>query len=311
MKFRFCGIPIIILLTGMLFIVSCGTYSNLKKSTEKKVLEYWSPDNDLRKTVFIARLNNYVSAAKQDLGTIIDEKYVEKISREDGLNLLVFGNNESDVSREINSLFQKSSDVSEILSLIKIGKSHGIPVVVSSMFSSVAIRQQDLGLLWFRKKYPIAIISATTEIYDTETGAKYLDETFNREIKLSEEDVDKIRKGEISAVNSVEKAINEIIEQMGNNIYKSIMQQPWKAFVNSVSENSLILSCGSRAGLSIGRVLQVYGPNQKIQGNEGQYFLLPGKKIGTIKITNVTLDNSEAIGITGNGFQIDNVIRTK
>lgn len=310
MSLRFGKIPVLILILAATLSSGCGTYSNLKKSTGKMVRDFRAPDDDLKKMVFRTGLNNQVSAAQQDLGATIDSRYIDVLPQSCPA-LFLTGPENSEAAQSLNQLFQKSFTPTDSLTLIRIGKQLGLTAVVSSRFYAVAVRQQDTGFLWFRKKLPFAWISATTEVYDTETGAKYLDETFTRELKLTDESAESIRKGNISAVPAVEKAVFEIIQEMADAVCDAIIRKPWKGYVAKVSGETLNLSSGSRSGLSVGRVLKVYEPGQRIQGAEGQTFLLPGKKIGDIRITSVSPDSAEAVVTSGGGFQVDNVVKTK
>ena len=310
MSLRFRKIPLLVLLLAAALLCGCGTYSNLKKSTGKMVRDFKAPDSDLKKTVFRTGLNNQVAAAQQDMGAVIDSRYLETLPQSCP-DLFLTGSENSEASQALNLLFQKSVGPAESLVLIKIGKQLGISAVESSRFSAIAVRQQDSGILWLRKKLSFAWVSATTEVYDTETGAKYQDETFTRELKLTDEEAESIRKGNISSIPAVEKAVFEIIQEMADAVCDAVKRTPWKGYVAKVSGETLTLSSGSRSGLSAGRVLKVYEPGPRIQGSEGQTFLLPGKKIGEIKITTVSSDSAEAVATSGGGFQVDNVVKTK
>ncbi len=303
-------IPGLFLLLAAALLCGCGTFSNLTKSTENFVRDFKAPDSDLKKTVFRVELNNQLISAKQDLGAAIDSSYLESLPQTCS-NLIFLGTENVEASRALNPLFQKSVGQLDNLALIRIGKQFGITAVVSSRFSAIAVRQQDTGFLWFLKKRPFAWISASTEVYDPETGAKYLDKTFTRELKLSDEDAESIRNGNVSAVPAVEKAVFEIIQKMADAVCDVLIRNPWKGYVAKVSGETLTLSSGSQSGLTAGRVLKVYEPGAKIQGTSGQTFLLPGKQIGEIRITSVSSDSAEAVVTSGGGFQVDNVVKTK
>ena len=310
MSLRSRKIPVLTLLLAAALLCGCGTYSNMKKSTGKIVRDFKAPDTDLKKTVFRATLNNQVAAAQQDMGAAIDIRYLDALPQ-CCPNVITTGPENAELSQALNLLFQKSGGSADNLALIRIGKQFGISAVVSSRFSAIAIRQKDSGFLWFRKKLPFAWVSAATEVYDTETGAKYLAETFTRELKLTDESAEIIRKGEISSVPTIEKAVFEILQEMADAVCGAVIRKPWKGYVAKVSGETLALSSGSLSGLSAGRVLKVYEQGQRIQGSEGQVFLLPGKKIGEIRITSVSSDSAEAVATSGGGFQVDNVVKTK
>ena len=301
---------VLALLLASLLLCGCGTFSNLKKSTGNIVRDFRAPDTDLKKTVFRLALNNQVASAQQDMGAAIDSRYLDVLPQSCP-DLLLAGTEDSETSQALNLLFQKSVAPFENMALIRIGKQSGISALVNSRFSAIAIRQKNTGFLWFLKKLPFAWVSATTEVYDTETGAKYLDQTFTRELKLNEEEAESIQKGNISSVPHVEKAIFEIIQEMADAVCDAVKRKPWKGYVAKVSGETLTLSSGSRSGLFAGRMLKVYEPGPGIQGAEGQTFLLPGKMIGEIRITTVSSDSAEAVALSGGGFQADNVVKTK
>jgi hypothetical protein len=307
-RFRF--LPACVLIAAALLLSGCGTYSNLKKSTGNMVRDFRAPDDDLKKTVFRAALNNHAAAAQQDMGSAIDSRYLESLPQSCPAVFLT-GPDSSPASQALNQLFQKSVGPTDNLALVRIGKQLGLSAVVTSRFYAIAVRQQDAGVLWFRKKLPFAWISASTEVYDTETGAKYLDQTFTRELKIDDETAESVRKGNVASVPMIEKAVDEIIQEMADVVCDILVRKPWKGFVAKVSGDTLTLSSGSSSGLSAGRVLKVYEPGARIQGAEGQTYLLPGKKIGDIRITAVSSDSADAEIISGSGIQVDHVVKTK
>jgi hypothetical protein len=307
---RFRMIPVLILLPVAALLSGCGAYSSVIKSTENMVRDFRAPDDDLKKTVFRVALNNQVAASRQDMGDAIDSRYRESLPRSCPV-LLLTGQDNLPEYQSLNQLFQSLSGPADNLSLVRIGKQFGLSAVVTSRFYAIAVRQQDTGLLWFRKKLPFAWISASTEVYDIETGAKFLDQTFTREVELDEDNAEQVRKGNVGSVSAVETAVDEIIQEMADTVCDALVRKPWKGFVTRVSGDSLTISSGSGSGLSAGRVLKVYGPGPRIQGTEGQTYLLPGKKIGDIRITTVDSNNADAEIISGNGFQIDDVVKTK
>jgi hypothetical protein len=310
MSLRSRKIPVLILLPALLLMCGCGAFSSFKKSTGNIVRDFRAPDTDLKKTVFRLPLNNQVASAQQDMGGAIDSRYLEALPQSCP-DILIAGPEDSEASQALNPLFQKSVGPLDNLALVRIGKQFGISAVVNSRFSAVAIRPKITGMLWFMNKRSFAWINAATEVYDTETGAKFLDQSFTREVKLDEEEAESIQKGNISSVPHVEKAVLEIVQNMADAVCDAVKQKPWKGYVVKVSEETLTLSSGSRSGLSAGRVLKVYEQGPRIQGADGLTFLQPGKMIGEIKITTVSSDSADAVAISGGGFQVDNVAKTK
>jgi hypothetical protein len=307
---RFRSLLLIFPVLAAVFLSGCGAYTNLKKSTENIVRDFRAPDDDLKKSVFRVALYNQVAASRQDLGEAIASRYGESLPQSCPV-LLLIGPDNQPAYQPLNQLFQNASGPMDNLALVRIGKQLGLTAVVSSRFYAIAIRKEDTGILWLRKKLPFAWISASTEVFDIETGAKFMDQTFTREIELDEDSAEQVKKGNVASVPKIDKAVNEIIKEMADAVCDALIRKPWKGFVTRVSGDGLTLSSGSDAGLAVGRVLKVYGPGSRIQGTEGQTYLLPGNNIGEIRITAVRSDSADAEIVSGGGFQVDDVVKTK
>ena len=312
-NFFFTRYPALVLsniLVAALILGGCSAYSNLKKSSDKLVRDFRAPDHDLKKRVGMIPLNNQVRSANQDIAETIDQRYLE-IMLPSCPELQVHQQKDLESAEHINLLPKKLSGVTDNLALIQIGKQLGLSAVVSSSFSPISVRLQDRGIFWFRKKIPFVWITVSMEIYDIETGAKFLDQTFSREFKVTSEQADSIREGKVSDVHAIEKAISDIFHEMAGAMCDLLVRQPWKGYVTGISADVISLSAGSESGLQPGRILQVYAPGELIQGSENQSFQLPGKKTGEIKITAVFPDKADAVGIRGDGFQAGDILKTK
>ena len=295
-------------LIGCLY--GCSTYRSLTQSTDKMIRDFKAPDTDLIKWIGVIPLDNQVITAKQDMGASIDKRYPEVLAAAcPELHMVQRG--DPGFPDMLQHLPKKITGITDTPALIKIGKELGLSAIVCSRFYPIAINLQDRGYFWFRKKREIAWVSASTEIYDVETGAKSLDETYTREFRLSDEQAEAIRKGDISSVPEIEKAVSEILQNLADAVCNTVIRQPWKGYITGISEDSFTISAGSNSGLKTGRVLQVFGQGQTIQGAERQTFQLPGKNIGSIRITDVTADQSKAVAVSGEKFQIGDVVKTK
>ncbi len=291
-------------------LYGCSTYQNLARSTDKMVRDFRAPDTDLIKWVGVIPLDNQVLTAKQDLGDSIEKHYPEALSAAcPELHLVQHG--DSGFPDTLQHVPKKVTGVTDTPALIRIGKELGLSAIVCSRFYPVAINLQDRGFFWFRKKREIAWVSASTEIYDIETGAKFLDETYTREFRVSDEDAEAVRKGDIRSVPKIEKAVSEILQDMADAMCNAIIRQPWKSYISSVSGNDITLSAGSNSGIETGRTLQIFGEGETIQGAERQSFRLPGKKIGSIRITDVTATQSKAVVVSGDKLQVGDVVKTR
>lgn len=292
------------------FFNGCGAFNNIKKSTQKIIPEFTSPDGDLKKKVAIAGLKNLVLSAKQDIGAAIDKSYHEVVSSSCS-NIEFMKPGDPGFPDNLAQIPQTLSGKPDNIAIVQIGKKLGLSAVVSTQFLPVTVRKEDRGFFWFRKKQQIVWVNASLEIYDIETGAKFLDQAFTQQFKINETEAEEISKGNVSSVPAVEKAALKIIADIGKAVCKSVASQPWKGYIREVSKDALTFSAGSLSGLSTGRILHVYSSGTIIRGTEGQTYQMIGKKAGEIRVTSVFSDRVEAVGISGGGFQVGDVVKTK
>lgn len=92
-----------------------------------------------------------------------------------------------------------------------------------------------------------------------------------------------------------DKAIGAAINQLVENIINSCMDKPWKAYILSSDEGSLIISGGKSQGISVGDTYSILSPGKKVKNPQtGITIELPGKIVGKIKIDMVLGDTPES-----------------
>lgn len=91
-----------------------------------------------------------------------------------------------------------------------------------------------------------------------------------------------------------DKAISAAIGQLVENIVSKCMDKPWKAYVLSVEDGTIIISGGTRQGLQVGDTLIVYKKGKTVTNPQtGMSIELPGTKIGTVTISSSMGDTTE------------------
>ncbi len=149
------------------------------------------------------------------------------------------------------------------------------------------------------------------EVYDTQTGAKFLDESFTYESEIDGQVFESIKAKKIKDITALKNALTHIAEAMGEKICDTVGVLPWKGYIVSIANDKIIISAGRRAGLLRGDVLEVYESGKIIQGKDGQRFFLPGLKTGEIKITAVYPDKAHAVSVAGDKIKTGSSVRIK
>lgn len=82
-----------------------------------------------------------------------------------------------------------------------------------------------------------------------------------------------------------DKAISAALSQLVENVINKCMDKPWRGYILSEEDGSLVISGGSAQGLALGDQLKVYRRGKQIQNPQsGMMVELPGKEIGVVTI---------------------------
>jgi len=312
--FKTRGVPcryalLFVLLTALGFLVSgCSVASSVKKGTNRVVRTFKSSDKKLFKKIGIALFEdaanladkNYALAIQTGLATAIGEECPQ-------LRLMRQGH--KGYPEELSGIPKQANGRVDILGLIAKGRKHGFDAIVGGRLLSIGSIEKKHGFLWFRDTTRFLQVQILMEVYDMETGAKLLDESFGREIELDAmEATDSIKNAYGPAISD---AVEEILPVMGEKICDVISVRPWHGFVLSTGGDKITISDGEQAGLKVGDELVLFSGAKIIEGAGGQQFMIPGLKSGKIRITTVFPEISEAILVKGEAAKEGDVVRTR
>jgi hypothetical protein len=165
---------------------------------------------------------------------------------------------------------------------------------------------------WFLKKTRYFIrIQIKAELYDTETGAKLLDEIIDREVEVELFDIELLENQQRFDVFLLEGTFEYFSSTVAEKVCDASTLQPWKGYVVSVAGDKIILSSGETSGLVLGQVLEVFDSSETIQGVDGHRFFMPGPKTGEIKITALYDNSAEAVLGIDSFVQKGSLVKTK
>ena len=197
------------------------------------------------------------------------------------------------------------------LALAKAGQRLGLNAIITGAFTDIIAHKEKRGLWWFKDDKNFLRVLISCEVYDTQTGAKFLDESFTYESEIDEAEFASIKAKNIKDISALNNALTHIAKAMGEKISDTVGILPWKGYVVSIANDKIIISAGRRAGLLRGDILEVYEKGKIIQGKDGQKFFLPGLKTGEIKITDVYPDKAHAVSVTEDAIKAGSSVRTK
>lgn len=293
---------ILFLLLCLVSITGCSTVSSIEKSTKRMVRDFRAPDSDLKKRVGILLFENKTTLVNKN----VEEKFIRDLSEtiaSSCSNILLEKPGDSGYPDDLAKVPRTKSGWIDNLALAKTGRQLGLNAIVTGALTTVTPNKRKQGVWWLKDTHYFVQVRIATEVYDTETGAKLLDESFVHEIEVDEMDLESIRAGGEMNALIVNEAFRAIADKMGEKICNAIVFQPWKGFIASIDSDKIFINFGENVGLKIGDLFEVFDSSIIFEGLEGRRFFKPGFKTGEIKITAVYPGTAEAILVSGNDIR--------
>ncbi len=262
----------------------------------------------LIKSIGISLIENKTGNASIDFQEDIQKQLSEALRRGcPGLQLFQTG--DENFPADFVKLPKKTSGSIDNFRICETGRKLGLSAIITGFVTVIKTGEELRGILWYRDSYPFISISVHFDIYDTETGAKLIDENFSYKRDSDELEIESVKAGNIEPV-LLRDAFEHISKDACRKICEIMKKQSWKGYVFSVSGHKIIISSGSSAGVMPGNVFEVY-ENKLLEGKDGQTFYIPGPRAGLIKITAVNKEESEAILVTGDSVKKGYTVKPK
>jgi len=181
-------------------------------------------------------------------------------------------------------------------------KPHGFNAILNASLLGIRNKPEKKGFRWFRGLLPwfndsrmMLEVQVAAEMFDTESGAKLMDEVFLHEIEVNQTDLEDSQNTKIRNLDVLNEMLDEIADAMSEKICDTIRPLPWVGFVLRADANQIIISGGEKAGLKPGQLFEVFNTSRVMQGADGQRFYLRGEKTGEIRIKIVHENKAEAV----------------
>ena len=125
--------------------------------------------------------------------------------------------------------------------------------------------------------------------------------------EIWEEDMDNWEMDE----NILDEEFTPILEDHVSTILEVLNNRTWTGRIIATDNNTIRINGGEDIGITKDHVFEVFGKGESIRSVSGKDYYFRGPKVGEIKPHNVMEDYSTAIPLTGEQFQIGQLIRLK
>jgi hypothetical protein len=306
-------------LTGVSFIlVSCSTgykdavdntKNTVTKTTKKLTRKIRFSDDDLQRMAAVIGFENKSLYRSRDFTLFFRKGIPEFLNNEcDDVSVAAPDNDQN--LKGFKELPMLPSGRVDNFSLAIIGRELGLNAVVTGSLDDIGLLDELRGMVWKDTHHLIQIL-VSIEVYDTETGAKILDESFRRRVEIEELDYELMQSVGKMILPDLNETLSDLIKEMGETICWAVEDQPWNGFVIAVDGDKITLSAGDRVGLEPGDEFEVFDTSRIIEGRDGQRFFYHGQKTGEIRIVEVEPNKAKAVIVSDEGIKTGNSVRVK
>ncbi len=306
----FNQILIVIAICFLFFFASLIAGCSFLPAIKKIACDIKAPAGDLKKKVGITLFENRTFLAVNNFEKIFHIKLAENI-KETCPDILIIKPGDTGYPDQMAVLPKLDSERIDNLVLAKTGRKLGLNAIVTGSLIDISGNKENRGILWFKNTYNFIRFQIVVEVYDTETGAKIFDDSFDDKIQVDETDLDNFGTGNAKEIPALNDALLNAVIPIGEKICDALNIQPWRGYVISSFDDKIIISSGKRSGLILGDKLEVYDSGSIFEGKDGRKFFIPGLKIGEIKITALYPDKAEASPVSGKNIKIGSVVKIK
>ena len=303
------------------FILSCSipepiettvekTSKTIKRTTRSITRTITLDDQDLKRTVDILNFENNSARESREFEEVFHKGLPEYLSNSCP-GILTADPSTGSIKGMMQTPPKLKTGITDSYALALLGRQLGLNAIVLGSLDDIRVVSEIRGVWVTKDTHYIVQVYIRVEMLDTRTATKILDNTFERQIEVDDIDYQMIKESDRISLPDLNVTLNKLLTDIGDSICDTLRDQPWTGFITKIDGDKYLISSGSRIGLKVGDILDVFDSSRIIEGVGGQRFITPGLKIGEIEIVNITEKNSEARLVEGKGIVAGSTVRRK
>jgi len=308
----------LVMFTGFLTFIGCTTTQTLVEETTKTVTRTTRnisrkivlSDEDLKRKVGMFNFENNTLQKTRNFQEVFHKGLPEYLNDQcPGIILL-----NPATGGLLNALKEPPKLKSGLIdgyALAILGRQLGLNAVVAGSLEDIRVADELQGVLWTKDTQHLVLVFIRVGVFDTRTGTKILDNTFDRRIEIDDLEYRLIQESEEIKLPVLNETLNRLLTDVGESICDAIRDQPWDGYITKIDGNRYVIPSGTEVGLETGDILEVFDSSRIMEGIGGQRFFVPGLKIGEIEIVAITEDRLEAKLVSGEDIKKGSTVRRK
>jgi hypothetical protein len=285
------------------------TAETVGKTTKKLTRKIRFSDDDLQRMAAVIGFENKSLYRAKEFAQVFRKGIPDYLNNECD-DVTVANSGTADGIRTFRKLPMLESGEVDNVALAIIGRELGLNAVVTGSLDDIGLVDELRGMM-FKKNAHLIQVLVSVEVYDTETGAKILDQNYSRELEIDEFDYDLMKTDGKLILPDLNESLNDMVAEIGEEVCWAIEDQPWNGYITAIAGQKITLSSGSSSGLETGDQLEVFDTSRILEGRNGQRFILHGKKIGELRIVEVEPGKAKAVIVSDEGIKTGSSVRVK
>ncbi len=290
------------------FSTGCTGVSNSNKTATKMTGGFKFFSGNLKKRVGVANFENKTLAEGQRFELLLQTNLSQAIQK-DCPEIILETPGDAKYQNILGTPPKMETGRIDNFALSMAGRELGFNAIVAGALLDISGIKEKHGILWFKSSRNFLQIQIAVEVYDTETGAKILDEVLIQQTEVDESEFQLIQSKNIPRMSLIDDEIVDIAAEMGEKVCDAVADLAWSGYISSVNGGKIVISSGSNIGVRSGNIFEVRTIGKIIKGVNGHHFVMTGKKSGEIQIVSVYPDRSEAVLLSGNEIRVGSPVR--
>lgn len=269
----------------------CSTVGSIGKSAEYMVQDLVGADSDLKRKIILAPFGNPWNLKGADVQKDIVDQIRANLDKGCGSAVLL----RSPGVEQFTAQHQGSpTGLAQNLEVMEPARKAGAMALVTGALWDISSEKEKRGIYGFRKERDVLKVCVNVWVYDTLTGAKLLDQSIEQTLVLPP--------GSDPAGPCPPEILKQVADEASQAVCYALKDTAWKSFVTAAQDAGVTLSAGRDAGLAPGDKLVVYGPGTTVTGVDKEQFIIPGPRLGAVKVARLSQDTCEATVLEGKDF---------
>jgi hypothetical protein len=286
------------------------TTKKITKTTKKLARDITFAGDGLKKVVTVVGFENKSLQGTTDFQNKFHKDLIEHLNSKCEDLIVVDSGSDAQPGR-LTQLPKLASGQTDNFALAVIGRQLGVNAIIAGSLSNLRPTDEVEGILWMKDTQYMIEVLIRTEVYDTQTATKILDESFVHELEIDEVQYKEIQTKKTYDAAQLNEAYAQIVLDMGDRICEMVGIQLWHGYVTAIDGDKIIISGGSLVGLKPGNKLEVFDSGRILEGIDGQRFIIPRFKTAELEIVAISDNQAETAKVSGRGLKEGSIVRKK